>query len=124
MKNLRVPLRCRRSSLILRIVALFFRASRKAARGSLPMMPEYALRWLTGTGSPNPPPAGSYFRRREIGPTQLKQEVAGRPSQLKQLAALRARNGSSANRTTVFAAVERSLGNWREYLLPMKSLLL
>jgi len=44
--------------------------------------------------SPNPPSAGSYFDG--ALPLQLKMqpEVAGRPSQLKQLAALAARNGS------------------------------
>ena len=45
--------------------------------------------------SPNPPSADSYFRKRETSLTKSGQKVAGRPSQLKQLAALRARSGSA-----------------------------
>ncbi len=44
--------------------------------------------------SPNPPSAGSYFQTGKTGLTKSQQKVAGRPSQLKQLAALRARSGS------------------------------
>jgi pyruvate-ferredoxin/flavodoxin oxidoreductase len=51
--------------------------------------------------SPNPPPAGSYFDQGLPLQTKVPTEVAGRPSQLKQLAALRARSGSPKNHFTV-----------------------
>lgn len=47
------------------------------------------------TMSPNPHPAGSYFRKRKTGLAKSQQKVPGRPSQLKQQAALRARSGSA-----------------------------
>jgi methionine sulfoxide reductase heme-binding subunit len=44
--------------------------------------------------SPNPPSTGSYFHTEKTGLTKYQQKVAGRPSQLKQLAAIQARDRS------------------------------
>jgi pyruvate-ferredoxin/flavodoxin oxidoreductase len=51
--------------------------------------------------SPDPPSAGSYFSHALPPENELTTEVAGLPSQLKQLAALRARSGSPKNHFTV-----------------------
>ena len=52
---------------------------------------------IAGQASPNPPSASSYFERAPPFEIEMPEEVARRPSQLNQLAALRARSGSRSS---------------------------